>query len=158
VKARGWWIEFFGVAHVVLLRGTWFARSKEFLARQRGEHTLPMQFATTFDVKLTPLPCLLDLTEDQRHAHCRRVVGEIQAKAEADNKEKGHTPMTVEAILAQDPHSKPASTDRSPAPFVHATDDSTETEFRAAYRADTEVDVARLPNNHHLGAMPWHRG
>jgi hypothetical protein len=118
-----------------LLRGTRFDRSKEFLARQRGEHTLPMQFTTTFDVKLTPLPCLLDLTEDQRQAHCRRVVGEIQAKAEADNKEKGRTPMTVEAILAQDPHSRPASTDRSPAPFVHATDDSTEMEFRAAYRA-----------------------
>jgi hypothetical protein len=43
--------------------------------------------------------------------------------------------MTIEAILAQDPHSTPASTDRSTAPFVHATDDSTEMEFRAAYRA-----------------------
>jgi hypothetical protein len=63
------------------------------------------------------------------------VVGEIQAKAEADNKEKGRTPMTALAILAQDPHSRPASTDRSPAPFVHATDDSTEMDFRAAYRA-----------------------
>jgi hypothetical protein len=63
------------------------------------------------------------------------VVGEIQAKAEADNKEKGRTPMTVEAILSQDPHSKPATTDRSPAPFVHASDDSTEQEFRVAYRA-----------------------
>ena len=34
-----------------------------------------------------------------------RVVGEIQAKAEAENKEKGRRPMGVEAILAQDPHS-----------------------------------------------------
>ena len=118
-----------------LLRGTWFDRSKEFLARQRGEHTLPMQFATTFDVKLTPLPCLLHITEHERQAHYRRVVGEIQAEAAADNKEKGRTPMTVEAILAQDPHSKPATTDRSPAPFVHASDDSTEQEFRVAYRA-----------------------
>jgi hypothetical protein len=118
-----------------LLRGTWFDRSKEFRARQRGEHTLPLQFATTFDVKLTPLPCLLDITEDERQAHYRRVVGEIQAKAEADNKEKGRTPMTVADIIAQDPHSKPATTDRSPAPFVHATDDSTEQKFRVAYRA-----------------------
>jgi hypothetical protein len=113
-----------------LLRGSWFDRSKEFLARQRGEQTLPMQFATTFDIKLTPLPCLLDITEDQRHAHYRRVVGEIQTKAEADNKEKGRTPMTVEAILAQDPHSKPATTDRSPAPFVHASDDDTALRLR----------------------------
>jgi hypothetical protein len=59
-----------------------------------------MQFASTFDVKLSPLPCLQDITEDQRQAHYRRVVGEIQTKAEDDNKEKGRTPMTVEAILA----------------------------------------------------------
>jgi hypothetical protein len=94
-----------------------------------------MQFATTFDVKLTPLPYLLHITEHERQAHYRRVVGEIRAEAEADNKEKGRTPMTVEAILAQDPHSKTATTDRSPAPFVHASDDFTEQAFRVAYRA-----------------------
>ena len=94
-----------------------------------------MQFATTFDVKLTPLSSLLNLTEDVRQAHYRRVLGEIQTQAEADNKEKGRTPMTVEAILAQDPHSKPSTTDRSPAPFVHASDDDTEMRFRVAYRA-----------------------
>jgi hypothetical protein len=78
---------------------------------------------------------LQHLSAYQRQAECRRIVGEIQAKAEAENKEKGRRPMGVEAILAQDPHSKPATTDRSPAPFVHATDDSTEMAFRAAYRA-----------------------
>ena len=118
-----------------LLRGTWFDRSKEFLARQRGETVFPTQFATTFDVMLTPLPCLQHLTEDQRQAETRHIVAEIKAKADAENKEKGRIPMTVEHILAQDPHSKPGSTDRSPAPFVHASDDSTEMEFRAAYRA-----------------------
>jgi len=117
-----------------LLRGTWFDRSAELKARARGEAVFPSQFATSFDVKLTPLPCLHDLSQDQRQAYCRRIVAEIKAKAEAENEEKGRTPMTVEAILAQDPHSKPAFTDRSPAPFVHATDESTEMEFRAAYR------------------------
>jgi hypothetical protein len=78
---------------------------------------------------------LQDLTPDQRRAEVRRNVDEIKTKAEAENKEKGRTPMTVKQILAQDQHSKPGSTDRSPAPFVHATDDSTEMEFRAAYRA-----------------------
>ena len=70
-----------------------------------------------------------------RQAECRRIVGEIQARAEAENREKGRQPMGVAAILAQDPHSKPSSTDRSPAPFVHASEDSTEVEFRARYRA-----------------------
>jgi hypothetical protein len=118
-----------------LLRGTWFDRSREFLARQRGETVFPAQFASTFDVELTPLPCLQHLTADQRLTEIRHIVDEITVKAAAENKETGRTPMTVEQILAQDPHSKPASTDRSPAPFVHATDDSTEQEFRVAYRA-----------------------
>jgi hypothetical protein len=43
--------------------------------------------------------------------------------------------MGVTAILAQDPHSRPATPDRSPAPFVHASDEKTELEFRAQYRA-----------------------
>ncbi|MGB8294159.1 MAG: hypothetical protein WCG85_01900 [Polyangia bacterium] len=30
-----------------LLRGTWFDRSAEYIARQRGESVLPSQFATT---------------------------------------------------------------------------------------------------------------
>jgi hypothetical protein len=117
------------------LRGTWHDRSAEYRARATGKAVKPGKFTTTYDIKLTPLPCLLDLTEDERQAHYRRVVGEVQAKAEAENKEKGRTPMTVEQILAQDPHSKPATTDRSPAPCVHATDDSTDQEFRVAYRA-----------------------
>jgi hypothetical protein len=118
-----------------ILRGTWFDRSKEYLARQRGKTVFPSQFATTFDVNLTPLPCLQHLTADQRQAECRRIVGEIKTSAEAENKEKGRQPMGVAAILSQDPHTKPATTDRSPAPFVHATDDSTEMEFRVRYRA-----------------------
>jgi hypothetical protein len=98
-----------------------------------GKTVFPSQFATTFDVNLTPLPCLQHLTADQRQAEYRRAVGEIQARAEAENKEKRRQPMGVAAILAQDPHSTPSSTDRSPAPFVHASDDSTEMEAR--YRA-----------------------
>ena len=48
----------------------------------------------------------------------------------------GSAPMGVAAILAQDPHSRPAATtDRSPAPFVHASDEQTELDFRAQYRA-----------------------
>jgi hypothetical protein len=118
-----------------MLRGTWFDRSAEYVARQRGETVLPSQFATTFDVKLTPLPCLLHLTEAQRQAECRRMVEEIQATAEAENKAKGREPMGVDAILGQDPHSRPATTDRSPAPFVHAADERTALDFRVRYRA-----------------------
>ena len=118
-----------------LLRGTWFDRSREFIARQRGETVFPRQFATSFDVRLSPLSCLQHLNADQQQAELRHVVAEIEAQAQAENKEKGRKPSTVAEILSQDPHSKPCSMNRSPAPFVHATRDSTEQEFRVAYRA-----------------------
>jgi hypothetical protein len=118
-----------------LLRGTWFNRGAEYKARQRGETVLARQFATTYDVKLTPLPCLRDRTESQRQAEVRRMVKEIEAEAAAENLAKGRKPMGVRAILGQDPHTRPAAPDRSPAPFVHASDKQTALEFRGRYRA-----------------------
>jgi MYXO-CTERM domain-containing protein len=58
--------------------------------------------------------------------------------------------MGVTAILAQDPHSRPATTDRSPAPFVHASDEKTELEFRAQYRAF--VDAFRCGSTENVDA------
>ena len=118
-----------------ILRGTWLDRGAEYKARQRGETVLAMQFATRYDVRLTPLPCLQHLTVSQHQAEIRHIVKEIEVQAEAVNRTKGRRPMGVAAILAQDPHSRPTTTDRSPAPFVHASDKKTEMEFRAKYRA-----------------------
>jgi hypothetical protein len=42
------------------LRGTWFDRSAEFLARQRSENVLPTQFAKGYDIKLTPVCAFAD--------------------------------------------------------------------------------------------------
>jgi hypothetical protein len=118
-----------------LIRGRWFDRSAEFRARQGAEAAPPSRFATTFYVKLTPLPCLRHLTEDQRQAECRRIVADIKAHAEAENRENRTHPLGVVSILNQNPHSKPGSTAHRPAPFVHATDHSTARAFRGAYRA-----------------------
>ena len=122
------------LTHGDLLRGTWFDRSAEYRARAAGKDVKPREFATTYDVKLTPLPCLLHLTEDQRQAHYRRVVREIDAAAAAANKEKGRAPMGVQAILDQDPHHRPKAPARSPAPLVHAHDDEKRDAYLTAYR------------------------
>jgi hypothetical protein len=118
-----------------VLRGTWYDRSAEFAARQRSEKVRPSQFATSFDIELTPLPCHAHMTAEQRRTEYRHMREEIQAEAAVENAKRGRKPMGVVAILAQDPHSRPASTDRSPAPFVHATERNVEHSFRAQYRA-----------------------
>jgi hypothetical protein len=149
------------LTHGDLLRGTWHDRSGEYRARAAGKEVKPGEFTTSCDVKLTPLPCILDLTEDQHQAHYRRVVREIDlmgtlggfpdppavrlrrakpacanatAAAYAANKEKGRTPLGVEKILAQDPHHRPKAPDRSPAPRVHAYDEERRDEYLHAYR------------------------
>lgn len=109
--------------------------SAEFVARQRGDTVLPTQFSKSYNITLSPLPCHSHMSPDQRQAEYRRIVAEIQAAAEEENLTRNRKPMGVEAILAQDPHSGPDSTDRSPAPFVHASDEETEGAFRDQYRA-----------------------
>jgi REP element-mobilizing transposase RayT len=133
-----------------LLRGTWFDRSAEYRARAAGKQVSPGEYATSFDVRLTPLPCLKHLDSDQRQAHFRRVVREIDVAAEAANKANNRTPMGVDKILAQDPHHRPVAPDRSPAPLVHAHDQEGRRAFHAAYRefvTNFRVGVANLIAN-----------
>ena len=122
------------LTHGDLLRGTWHDRTAEYRARAAAKDVKPGEFATSFDVKLSPLPCVRAMTEDARQAHYRRVVREIDAAAYSANKEKGRTPLGVEKILAQDPHHRPKAPDRSPAPLVHAYDDEKRDQYLHAYR------------------------
>jgi hypothetical protein len=122
------------LTHGDRLRGTWHDRSAEYRARAAGKDVKPVEFTTSYDVRVTPLPCVFDLNDDQRQAHYRRVVREIDAAAAAANREKGRTPMGARAILDQDPHFRPDAPDRSPAPLVHAHDAGKRDEYLAAYR------------------------
>jgi hypothetical protein len=122
------------LTHGDVLRGTWHDRSAEYRARAAGKDVRPGEFATTYDIKLTPLPCVLHLSTDQQQSHYRRVVHEIDVAAHAANREKGRTPMGVGKLLAQDPHHRPEAPDRSPAPLVHAHDHEKRNAFLAAYR------------------------
>jgi len=79
------------------------------------------------------LPCVLDRSVDQQQAHYRRVIREIAAAAAAANKEKKRRPMGVRAILDQNPHHRPDTPDRSPAPPVHAHDDKKRDAYLHAY-------------------------
>ena len=122
------------LTHGEILRGTWHDRSAEYRARAGGKDLKPGEFATRFDVNLTPLPSVRAMTADQQQAHYRRVVGEIDDDAFVANGEKERPPMGVDKILAQDPHHRPDDPDRSHAPLVHAHDDERRDEYLAAYR------------------------
>jgi REP element-mobilizing transposase RayT len=122
------------LTHGDRLRGTWYDRSAEYRARAAGKDVEPSTFATSFDVNLTPLPCVRDMTIDQQQSHYRRVVREINAAAHTVNKDKGRSPLGVEQILSQNPHHRPGAPDRSPAPLVHAHSHEKRDEYLDAYR------------------------
>ena len=116
------------------LCGTWIDRSAECRARAAGRRVTPGQFSTTYDIELTPLPTVEHMSPDQQQAHFRRLLADIDDTAAADNKVLGRTPMGVQAILAQDPHHRPAAPNRSPAPPVHAHDEKKRDEYLTSYR------------------------
>jgi REP element-mobilizing transposase RayT len=122
------------LTHGDLLRGTWHDRSAEYRATAAGKDVKPGDFTTSYDVKLTPLPCVHHMSTEQQQSHYRRVVREIDAAAHAANQEKCRRPLGPEKILAQDPHHRPDAPDRSPAPLVHACDEDKRDAFLHAYR------------------------
>jgi REP element-mobilizing transposase RayT len=116
-----------------VLEGWWFDRTKEYLARRRGEDFGPFQYATRETLELDPLPCWKHLTPEKRRQRAAALVSEIQAEA-ADRQERtGIPPLGPAAILAQSPQGQPTRTKRSPAPAVHAASLAVRRELRNAY-------------------------
>jgi hypothetical protein len=71
-------------------------------------------------VILSPLPCWEHLSPEKYRERIAAMVTEIEEDAAAERKGKGVQPLGREAILAQNPHTRPERIKKSPAPFVHA--------------------------------------
>jgi len=117
------------------LRGTWHDRTAEYNARRRGERVAPGQFATEYQVHLSPLPGWRDLSPARHRAACAEIVASIQADTRASRADSGRGCVGRERILAQHPHDRPVASDTSPAPFVHASCRRVRIAFRRAYAA-----------------------
>ena len=84
---------------------------------------------------LTPLPCWRHLTSEAYRRRVTELVEEIERDAAIERKRTGIQPLGCRAILAQDPHHRPAVVARSPAPLVHAASQAARLAFREAYGA-----------------------
>lgn len=137
------------------LWGTWTDRSGLYEAKRRGRDVDPAQFEYMYPVYMSPLPCWRTLTEPEYRARCREMVAEIETATARDNAERGRRPLGARLVLAQDPHSKPRSTNKSPGPLVHASSDPVRKAFRALYRrfVDAYRGAAELLRCGELGVM-----
>ena len=102
------------------MEGTWFDRTQEYAARQRGEDVPAKRFATREILELDPLPCWRGLSATQYQQRIADLVDSIIASAEARRKESGKEPAGAATIRSQNPTSHPVKTKKSPAPLVHA--------------------------------------
>jgi REP element-mobilizing transposase RayT len=102
------------------LQGTWFDRTQEFAARNRGEQFGSRQFASQETLELDPLPCWRHLSPQLYRAQVAALLETITSTARGRRQGAGISPLGPAAILAQHPFDRPKNSKRSPAPRVHA--------------------------------------
>jgi hypothetical protein len=102
------------------IRGTWFDRTQEYAAKNRGKDFGRLQYASEEAFELTPLPCWAHLPPEVYRQRVAELVEEIESEAAAELAKAGREPFGVAAVLREDPETRPARSKKSPAPLFHA--------------------------------------
>ena len=117
------------------LEGTWYNRTKEYNARRAGQEVKPGQFATRYQVPLSPLPTLSGKSEDEQRDWYRQMVSLIEEQTRERLQKEGKRVLGRRKVLEQSPFSKAKKMKRSPAPACHCTGVDRWKAFRDAYRS-----------------------
>ena len=115
------------------LRGWWFDRSREFAARQRGEHPGRYDHAREETLFLDPLPCWRHLSLKENRRRVKALIRDIERKALAERLASSKPVLGADAVMAADPHHRPQELDRSAAPDFHARRREVRRAMREAY-------------------------
>jgi len=115
------------------LEGLWFDRTREYAARVRGEEFRRMEYATTEEVKLEPLPCWQHLSNPDYRGAIRGVIQQIEVETGTRHTRDGSQPLGIKAVLAQHPHDRPRQLKKSWAPAFHAASKAARQELVEAY-------------------------
>ncbi len=102
------------------IRGTWFNRTREYTLRRKGQEPTRKEIAQTEIVVLTPLPGWSSASPEQYRRQVADLVEQIVAEAKAERERLGIEPLGREAVLRQNPLTRPNRVKRSPAPLFHA--------------------------------------
>ena len=113
--------------------GVWSDRHQQWLAWVRSDEKPPQGFCTHHQLALAPLPCWRHLSRLEVQRRIGKMIAEIETEAAARHCAEGGKPLGRAGILRQDPQDRPASSLRSPAPFVHAASKRARREIRIVY-------------------------
>lgn len=112
------------------LRGIWYDRTAyrkaRDKARRKGGDVKLEDFARSYEVPLSPLPCWAHLSPEAYQRAIRTLVDEIRA----DTRKAYKHVVGRERILAVDPHSAPEDFEPTPRPLCHAADKATRKSYR----------------------------
>jgi REP element-mobilizing transposase RayT len=115
------------------IHGIWQERTAIWKAHQRGE-VLPREQRITREVlRLSPIPALADLSREERIELIQQLLFEIEQKAR-DRHRGGARVLGAKKVRAQDPHDRPQTSKRSPAPVAHAATVQRWLAMKIAYR------------------------
>ena len=116
----------------VPLEGIWVNRTAEYTARRRRRPIEPAGAVEHEAVSFASLPCWAHLEVREQRRQVADLVDEVVTASQQDR--AARNVLGSEAILRQAPHERPAHTERSPAPAVHAASRSIRIAMKLAYR------------------------
>jgi hypothetical protein len=116
------------------LTGTWFNRTQEYAARNRGETFDRRKYASREILHLSPLPCWKHLPEKIWRQRALDLIRDIETEAAIRRSATGSQPLGASAILGRHPHERPKHLKKSPAPLFHAASAKVRKELWEAYR------------------------
>jgi hypothetical protein len=102
------------------IQGTWFNRTREYTARRKGQELPREEITQAETVVLTPLPCWSSSSPEAYRRQVAFLVDQIVAEAKAERDRLGIEPLGREAVLRQNPLTRPGRLKKSPAPLFHA--------------------------------------
>ena len=103
-----------------MLTGVWYDRTALYEARRRGERVRLADFASEETVELTPLPCWQHLEAEEVRERVAQMIGEIEHQHHLDRTAKKQGVPGARSILLRDPHDRPETMKKGPAPRFHA--------------------------------------
>ena len=133
------------LVHDEPLVGHWFDRTKEWEARRRGRSFEKHDFATRYEIQLGQLPAFQDLSSEdyrQKVADLIRKIEKVNSHAKTEDSQTlaedsvRRSVMGADRVQAQNPHTRPRTIKKSPAPkLFFAADPAKRNRMRDDYDA-----------------------
>lgn len=116
------------------LVGTWFNQTAEHQARRQGKNFAKYDYATKYEIKLSPAPCWEHLNERDYRSKVCEVVSDIEAEANEAALDGKHF-AGVEWLEAQDRFEIPKKVKGRVAPLCHASTNAGYKSYKEKYLA-----------------------